>query len=181
MPTTLVLHAPPAAGFDQPFELLAACHGRVERTLTLLEQLAEHLTRRGADDQARQAALDVMRYFDVAAPEHHEDEERHVFPLLFERGDDAMRDLVRRLRADHLRMTQLWSELRASLLAVSRGRWDLDQAEAVFTGWRDYSALYQRHADAEERIAFPAARAWLVPEAQLQMGREMAGRRGVAA
>ena len=60
-------------GFEQPFEMLTACHERVHRMLRLLGKLREHLATRGHDEQAAQAARDVMRYFDQAAPLHHED------------------------------------------------------------------------------------------------------------
>lgn len=43
MSTPTILHAAPAAGFDEPFEMLTACHGRVDRMLALLQRLATHL------------------------------------------------------------------------------------------------------------------------------------------
>ena len=75
MTSPLILHAAPGAGFDQPFEMLLACHERVERMLGLLERLAQHLAEHGCTPDAAQAARDVMRYFDIAGPAHHEDEE----------------------------------------------------------------------------------------------------------
>ena len=97
-----------AAGFDQPFELLRGCHARITRMDALLLRLIDHVAlketqgrpkfpcsprgagrradpggaQEGTDAQAQQAADKVLRYFDVAAPLHHEDEELHVFPLL---------------------------------------------------------------------------------------------------
>lgn len=59
----------PAASFAQPFEMMCACHEKMLRTLALLEKLRVHLAEQGADEQARQAARDVMRYFDKAAPQ----------------------------------------------------------------------------------------------------------------
>jgi hypothetical protein len=61
-------HRAPSAGFEAPFEILAACHERVERMLALIQRLQQHLQDTGCDDSARQAARDVMRYFDLAAP-----------------------------------------------------------------------------------------------------------------
>ena len=61
--------------FEQPYEMMEACHERVHRMLALLERLREHLPLHGADAQAQQAARDIMRYFDQAAPQHHTDEE----------------------------------------------------------------------------------------------------------
>lgn len=60
--------------------MLEACHERVQRTLGLLGRLREHVRKQGVDNDARQAARDVLRYFDIAAPLHHQDEELHVFP-----------------------------------------------------------------------------------------------------
>ncbi len=94
------LTAAPAAGFEQPFEMLEACHERVQRMLALLGRLREHLASHGADEQARQAARDVMRYFDQAAPEHHRDEELHVFPPLLAQNDPKVAAVVVRLQQD---------------------------------------------------------------------------------
>lgn len=76
----------PSVGFEQPFAMLEACHERVQRTLALLQRLRAHVLEHGADVPAQQAARDVLRYFDIAAPLHHEDEELHVFPLLLAQG-----------------------------------------------------------------------------------------------
>jgi hypothetical protein len=70
--------------------------------LALLERLAVHLREQGADGPARQAAQDVMRYFDLAGPAHHEDEERHLFPRLLAQGPGDLRQVVLRLQQDHL-------------------------------------------------------------------------------
>lgn len=84
-------HRSPAAGFEAPFEMLAACNERVERMLHLIQRLQQHLQDQGCDDSARQAVIDVMRYLDLAAPRHHEDEERHVFPpLIIAMGEDML-------------------------------------------------------------------------------------------
>ncbi|HEX2546883.1 MAG TPA: hemerythrin domain-containing protein, partial [Ramlibacter sp.] len=96
------LVASPAAGFEEPFGMLEACHERVQRMLALLQRLREHLASHGADTQAQQAARDVMRYFDQAAPLHHQDEELHVFPPLLARGSAQAVQVVRRLQEDHV-------------------------------------------------------------------------------
>lgn len=95
-------------GFDQPFEMLEACHERVLRMLALLDRLRVHLRTKGCDDSARQAARDILRYFDQAAPLHHEDEELHVFPPLLEQGDAQTVALVQRLQREHGLMSADW-------------------------------------------------------------------------
>jgi hemerythrin-like domain-containing protein len=174
--TATVLFASPGAGFEAPFEMLAACHERIERMLTLLERLGAHVDGHGADTQARDAARDVMRYFDQAAPQHHEDEERHVLPLLRANGHAA---LAERLHAEHAAMVEAWAALRPALDALREGNAAAALTPAARRAWREFAALYRSHAQAEDRLAFPTAQALLDAAAQGAMGREMAQRRGV--
>jgi len=171
-----------AAGFDEPFEMLAACHERVERMLRLLERLAGHLAGHGPDRQAAEAARDIARYFDQAAPAHHEDEERHVLPRLRASGDPAQVALADRLLADHRAMAAAWARLRTDLAAIQQGRlpeaWPADGGGPP-AAWAAFCADYRAHLRAEDGEAFPAARQGLAPPDEQAMGREMAGRRGL--
>ena len=80
----------PGVGFEAPFEMLEACHERVQRMLDLLTRLRNHVAKNGCDVQANDAAVDVMRYFDLAAPLHHQDEELHVFPAVLAMCNDQL-------------------------------------------------------------------------------------------
>lgn len=166
----------PGAGFEAPFEMLAACHERVERSLGLLERLGEHLQRHGADAQAQGAARDVLRYFDLAAPHHHEDEERHVLPVLRAAGQGALAD---RIAAEHRSMAAAWVLVREDLAAVVQGHASAVIGEAPRARWREFTTLYRAHAALEDASAFPVAAAALDAAAQRAMGDEMARRRGV--
>ncbi len=166
------LHAAPAAGFDAPFDMLAACHERVERSLVLLERLAAHLGTHGPDAAARDAARDVLRYFDLAAPHHHQDEERHVLPALRAAGQAA---LAERIEREHVALVAAWVALRPGLQALA------DAARApdpLHDGWAGFAAAYRAHAVLEDTNLFPRARTLLDARAQAAMGREMAVRRG---
>lgn len=170
----------PAAGFDQPFEMLHACHERVQRTLGLLARLRDHLRRQGADAQAREAARDVLRYFDIAAPLHHEDEELHVFPPLLAHGPAAVVELVQVLQAEHAAMARQWAEARVPLAAVAEGSadavpWSPEQEKVL----DDFAGLYAEHIVREESVAYPAAQMLLGESEWAPLGREMARRRGV--
>jgi hemerythrin-like domain-containing protein len=170
MSTRLTLHAGPAVGFDQPFEMLAACHERVRRSLDLLLRLQAHVDRCGADAQAQDAARDVLRYFDLAGPKHHEDEDRHVLPRLRAEG---RADLADRLAAEHAEMSRQWAALRPALVDVTQakpGHLDAGACQA-------YAALYAAHMAAEEGEAFPLAAQGLSEGALAAMGGEMAARR----
>jgi hemerythrin-like domain-containing protein len=173
--------AAPAAGFEAPFEMLSACHERVERMLRLINRLQEHLQSNGLDDQVRQAAGDVMRYFDLAAPLHHEDEERHVFPPLMCSADAAVKALVLRLIQDHRQMEVAWPGARSVLLALA----DHDKTPLVElsvwqkTALNDFARLYRQHLNDEDQVIYPAAQAQLSPEALASMSADMMARRGL--
>ncbi len=170
--------APSPAGFEQPFEMLHACHDRVGRMLDLLNRLRQHLVSQGADDQVRQAARDVMRYFDMAAPEHHRDEELHVFPPLIAQGDAPTQAIVARLRQDHLQMESQWGAVREILAALASGHHGgLSAAEEAMI--EEFAGLYAGHIEAEEQIAYPAAHALLSPQSMHAMTRDMMARRGL--
>lgn len=169
----------PGAGFDQPFELLDACHDRVRRTLDLLQRLCDYLASHGCDDSARQAARDVLRYFDIAAPLHHEDEELHVFPPLLAPGGDArLAALVRLLQSDHVLMAERWAAARGALQGIADGLLPAF-TPAQQQAFDRFVACYADHLRHEDDSIYPAARALLDLERQQAMGREMAARRGV--
>jgi hemerythrin-like domain-containing protein len=172
------LRPAPAAGFEQPFEMLEACHQRVRRMLTLLARLRAHMSGHGADEQARQAARDVMRYFDLAAPQHHRDEELHVFPRLLAQGDPELTKAVRRLQQDHLAMESRWVVAREVLSRIASGELQL-LARDDDAALDEFAGLHAGHLAAEEEIAYPQARALMDAGDLEQAGQEMARRRGV--
>ena len=178
---TLPGHRAPAAGFEAPFEMLVACHERVERMLGLLAKLQHHVLAHGWDESVAGAARDVMRYFDQAAPLHHEDEERHVFPPLLAGDDAVLRRAVQRLQQDHRDMEAAWVAVRAVLASVT---------ESPPPGWAHFSApeeatlthfmrLYDRHLHEEDGLVYPSAHACLSPETLEIMSTDMMLRRGL--
>ena len=180
MNATITLHRSPSAGFDQPFEMLAACHERVERMLGLLQRLQAHLRAVGADADACQAARDVMRYFDLAAPHHHEDEERHVLPRLRDSGDAALVALAERLLDEHRAMAAAWADLRPGLDGLAGGRWPAEAEAAAFDRWAAFDALYRGRLAAEDGTAYPQAARRIAAAELPAIGAEMAARRGAS-
>ena len=177
MATALPGFGAPAVGFEQPYEMLEACHERVLRTLDLLGRLIDHIDSKGHDTQTRSAAADVLRYFDLAAPLHHQDEELHVFPRLLTLGDATQGATVLRLQTEHRRMEQDWAVLRTALL-----RWrEAACTETVDAATREtakrFAALYTEHLNTEETLVFPAARTGTPDHELASMGAEMQARR----
>ena len=115
----------PAAGFEAPLEMLSACHGRVERQCQTLLRLVPHLAANGPDQAAREAAKNVMRYFDTSAKHHHADEEEDLFPALLQAAPAAestlLRELVNALMAQHRELELAWDQLRWKLEGIWLG------------------------------------------------------------
>ena len=118
----------------------------------------------------------MLRYFEVAAPQHHEDEERHVLPALRSLGHGAVAD---RIAADHAAMEAVWARMRTDLRAVAEGDAAAAAGDEAQARWREFAALYRRHIELEDHAAFPSAEAALDGAARCAMGAEMARRRGV--
>lgn len=172
----------PAVGMDTPFEMLVACHERVQRSLDLLQRLQRHLVDHGRDHDAAQAARDVMRYFDLAAPLHHEDEELHVFPALLHAPDTGVHAVVHRLMQDHCDMQVNWAaarEVLAEIVQPTNHGGDVLAQEQTATLLR-FSSLYARHIHDEEHMVYPAAKALLLPAQVHAMSQDMMQRRGAA-
>lgn len=166
----------PGSSYAAPFELLAACHERVARSLALLQRLVDHVDANGVDPTAAAAAADVLRYFDLAAPLHHEDEERHVFPAVA--GDAALAPVCARLVAEHRAIAAQWALLRPLLASAAAALADIDVG-ALRTEAAAFVALHDAHLRTEDELVFPRARQNLTPQQRTAMSTEMAARRGL--
>ena len=165
------------ASFDDPIALLMACHERVNHYAQLLVKLADHLPKSGSDEQARQAAAAILRYFDIAAPLHHQDEDEDLFPLLAERGDDALRSLVSvAMLSDHAELAGLWQQVRPILLEIEAGR----AVELPTDLAEHFARRYPEHARIEDEQIYPYAEQLLTRVELDTIGNHMAERRGAA-
>ena len=167
----------PAAGFEVPLEMLAASHLRIEGQCTTLQRLARHLRAHGSDADARTAAGRVKRYFDMAAMDHHADEEVDLFPALLESmaGSDAvcLREMIAALSAEHHELEWRWQRLRVVLQKVAAGSstvLDTDDVEA-------FADLYERHIAREQADLLPMAQRLLGDEALNRIDVAMRARR----
>ena len=168
-----------APGFDQPIAVLKHCHGRIRKQLSTLERLLSHLPEHGADEQARQAAGAVLKYFEKAAHLHHEDEEQDLIPMLraVAQGEDAatLQALAPIILQDHKEMDALWQDLHEQLTAVAEG------SAAVLSGTnvQRFVQRYTAHMEREESTMAPMALRLFTPEQMTQLGTAMQRRRGI--
>jgi pyridoxamine 5'-phosphate oxidase len=171
----------PAPDFDQPVAVLKHCHGRIRKQLATLEKLLAHLPEHGADEQARQAATAVLKYFDKAAHLHHDDEEQDLLPMLLAvaKGDDAatLQALAPVILQEHKDMDAMWQDLHEQLTGVADGSGAQLSASIV----RRFVQNYQGHMEREEGIVAPMALRLFGPDQMARLGAAMRRRRGLDA
>jgi hemerythrin-like domain-containing protein len=168
------------AGFDDPLEMLLGCHRRIERQLETLKRLRGHIAVHGVDAEASSAAQAILKYFHGAAPNHHLDEEKDVFPLLERRitdpGESArFRAFREQLEMDHRELGSAWSRLRKPLEAIGEGLMRTlpeDDVHAFVSG-------YAHHIVTEESALQEFFNRWLDDADREALGRAMANRRSV--
>ncbi len=158
------------------FEVLDVCHRQTVFTLGKLAALVSRLASHGPDAQARELAAEILQHFSTTAREHHEDEERHVFPGLLASGNPELVQSVLTLQQDHHWLAEDWMALSPQIAAVACGYsgYDLD---TLREGVVVFMALSHDHIELEESIVYPQARAKLHPAARTAMNEEMAARR----
>lgn len=168
------------AGFDEPLEMLLGCHRRIEKQLETLKRLRAHLEAKGIDAEASAAAQAVLRYFGKSAVDHHEDEEKDVFPLLERRIAEAdaaerFRGLRARLEAEHRELEAAWARLRKPLEGIAEGLMrTLPEGDV-----QSFAGGYANHIAAEESALREMFARWLDDRDRETIGRSMAARRGV--
>lgn len=162
-----------APSFDQPLEMLRACHGKILHLCDTLKKTSVHLTQYGCDSEVRQAALNILRYFDTAGHFHHQDEEQELFPALRQiAGIDT--NLLDRLLTEHVVLLSAWDALRPNLQRLSAG----DEVSLRPNLVEDFIACYSAHIATENTELLPMAARVLNPQQLAFMGQKMAERRG---
>ncbi|WP_397475363.1 hemerythrin domain-containing protein [Pusillimonas sp.] len=167
----------PSAGFDEPVDMLSACHDKLRSRCDTLTRLPGHVALHGADEQARSAAQSILRYFDGPALYHHADEEEDLFPALLESvaGSDAtcLRGLFDKLSAEHRLLESQWQSLRPLLVKLHEG----DPVNLPEHAVQGFVQGYAEHLVCEDQELLPMARRLLGDAALEQMGKAMQARR----
>jgi hemerythrin-like domain-containing protein len=162
------------------FAELDECHRQTLAVLDRLEALIAGLQGgASADAQARASAAEVVRHFSTTVRQHHDDEERHVFPKLALNADPVLVQTVLRLQQDHDWLEEDWMEISPHLDAIASGQswYDLD---VLGEGAAVFAALSRDHIALEESLLYPEVKSRLRPGDRREMGREMAARRRAA-
>ena len=138
---------------DEPLNNFSQCHAGILRHLDSFGELPALLA---PAQRARQVADDFVKFFRAAAFEHHEEEERELFPAVLKDAEpgperDRVRVMIDALTREHRDIEQQWNVLEPQLKKVAKGQpADVDpQAIARLI------EQYQAHARFEELEFLP--------------------------
>lgn len=170
--------------FSDPLGMLGDCHKRIRFFLNDLVRLAESASSERLEFAERGALERALRYFRESGPRHASDEEESLFPRLITLNDEHVSELlvkVARLEADHASAGLAHLEIDAiGLFWLADGFISNEDASRLKSLLRDLSRMYEHHLAIEDREVFPSAAALLSDHEKVEIGREMAKRRGLA-
>lgn len=162
-----------APSFDAPLEMLHACHDKVRHFCQQLDALPAYIAANGNSPAVGNTIAGIVRYFEVAGPAHHQDEEDELFPLIMARQPEAA-PKIEQLLGEHGYLHARWNAIRDDLNAYAVGTLGTLNAGEI----HEFTRLYREHAAREEAWLFPTAGA-LISEQELHAaGQRMAARRG---
>ena len=142
-----------------PLDNFSECHSGIVRHLNDLDSLVPLLE---PARQAHRLAAEAVRFFRSSIFEHHDEEERELFPAVLANataGDERSKaqEAVDRLIREHRHLESVWSKLEPQLDAIAHGGVGDVDVDAI----KLLVANYQAHAKFEEDVFLPLAKAVL--------------------
>lgn len=157
--------------WNEPIEMLYACHGRVKQFCRQLLLLPDYLAKNGVNQAVKNDVQQILNYFNQAAPLHHDDEEKDFFPALAEKLPETQK-AIDELENQHETLHQTWYELRDRLEELLADKIEHIELELI----KRFVAGYDLHISIEEPL-FELGREHLAQEQLNAMGKIMAERR----
>jgi hypothetical protein len=143
----------------EPIQDFSNCHAGILGKLDLLGELPALLEPAA---RARIIATTAVGFFRAAIFEHHQDEERELFPAVLASAADGeeraqVQRIVRQLTDEHRALEALWKRLETPLKKVARGQ----AADLDVPALAQLVAQYRAHARFEEEAFLPLSQAIL--------------------
>lgn len=167
--------------YDQPIELLLSCHEKIMHFSSALLKLSIALKQDGWNDEITTSSDQIRRYFNIAAPEHHLDEEVHLFPAIialdpeFEQAQSTeILKVLHRLIQEHVESDLLWETLDTMLEEKSDDFILLEELA------QEFKNSMHEHALIENEEIFPYAQTHINTNELKKIGLAIAERRGIS-
>lgn len=161
------------ASWEDPIEMLYACHSKVKRFCKQLAILPDYLTKHGVNQAVKNDVKQILNYFNQAAPLHHEDEEKDFFPALAKTQPQAQPN-IDKLEQQHYQLHDNWHQLAVQLEQLLLG--EREQIDQVLID--NFIAGYDVHIALEEPL-FELGKQALSEQELKAMGKVMSERRKV--
>lgn len=159
------------ATWQEPIEMLYACHDKVRRFCHHLSLLPGYLEKNGVNQAVLNDVKIILQYFNQAAPLHHKDEEKDFFPALMAKVPEVQ-EKVEELERQHEVLHESWHLLFEQLTALmERKREDVDVGLI-----QRFITDYDNHLSIEEPL-FELGKAHLSKQELVDMGKIMSARR----
>lgn len=143
---------------DAALASFSTSHVGIVDAMARLRVLPMQLAQRGLDEGVRASASQLYRFFNDVVLEHHDEEERELFPSLRHsagRGTDAelVTSLITRLEREHRELEDLWDRIEPALRRLGRGKSAVLDEAAIGR----LADAYTAHARFEETAVLPLA------------------------
>lgn len=138
---------------SEPIQDFSHCHDGIVSKLDMLGELPDLLAPAA---RARDIAEKAVAFFHVAIFEHHQDEERELFPAVLSSADPGeetahVQTMVKRLTDEHRALEALWQKLESGLKKLAKGQLsDINVVEV-----QRLVTQYKAHASYEEAEFLP--------------------------
>lgn len=138
---------------NEPIQDFSHCHEGIVSKLDMLGELPELLAPAA---RARDIAEKALNFFHVAIFEHHQDEERELFPAVLSSANPGeemarVKVMVNRLTDEHRALEALWQGLEAGLKKLAKGQ----LSDIKVTEVQRLVTQYKAHASYEEAEFLP--------------------------
>lgn len=157
----------------EPIEMLYACHSKVKRFCKQLQILPAYLAEHGVNQAVKNDVQQILTYFNVSAPLHHEDEEKDFFPALVSVHPKAQEN-IDALENQHISLHQSWDELAVQLVELLEDKRTAIDEELI----KRFVSGYDLHIPLEEPL-FELGKEYLSQEQLTEIGQVMAKRRQI--
>ena len=170
-----ILEPQKVASWNEPIEMLYACHSKVKRFCRQLTILPDYLAKNGCNQAVKNDVQQILNYFNQSAPLHHDDEEKDFFPLLVKYVPEAQKD-IDELERQHVTLHDSWTKLSEQLQALLK-----DERENIDVALiNHFVSSYDKHIALEEPL-FELGKQHLSESELREIGEIMSTRRRVQA
>jgi hemerythrin-like domain-containing protein len=158
---------------EDPATLLASCHAKIRELVRIAAVLADE--REIPEDEVREAARRLRRYFTLALPLHEADEEKTLAPRL-RALDASLAAELDAIEREHAALDALLAELLPHWRTLEETPAKRGALLGVLAAGRPLAEMFETHLEVEELLLFPRITE-LATDARAEMAVEITARR----